>query len=92
MFHALLLETILRGRETVEVGANVVAGTDPDEIVHKTEKMMESNCWWENPFGDGDAAIKIVDVLRRFFLVKIQVFASLENGVRNHENYHSLLV
>lgn len=53
--------------ETVEVGANVVAGTDPDDIVLKTEKMLEISCGWENPFGDGDAAIKIVDVLRRFY-------------------------
>ncbi|MCW3985548.1 MAG: UDP-N-acetylglucosamine 2-epimerase (non-hydrolyzing) [Candidatus Bathyarchaeota archaeon] len=50
--------------ETLEVGANVLAGTDPYEIVDKTKLMLSGNNNWENPFGDGDAAERIVKVLK----------------------------
>ena len=51
--------------ETVEVGANVIAGTKPEEILNKTQLMLDGKRGWDNPFGDGRAAVKIVDVLRR---------------------------
>jgi UDP-N-acetylglucosamine 2-epimerase (non-hydrolysing) len=50
--------------ETLEAGANVLAGTEPSEIV-KMAKLMFNNVYnWENPFGDGKAGIRIVDTLR----------------------------
>jgi len=52
--------------ETVEVGANVIAGVEPEEILSKTQMMSDRKRGWVNPFGDGNAAVKIVDVLRRF--------------------------
>ena len=52
--------------ETVEVGANVIAGVEPGEILSKTQMMSDRKRGWVNPFGDGNAAVKIVDVLRRF--------------------------
>ena len=41
--------------ETVDVGANLIAGTD-ERIIQSTRKMLESSFGWENPYGNGDAA------------------------------------
>lgn len=49
--------------ETVEVGANVVSGTDPDDVIANTSTMRTADRTWENPFGDGTAAEQIVDDL-----------------------------
>ncbi len=52
--------------ETIEVGCNVLAGTDPREIVEKTEFMLEKgDNGWKNPFGDGKAGKRIVQKLRK---------------------------
>jgi UDP-N-acetylglucosamine 2-epimerase (non-hydrolysing) len=51
--------------ETVEVGANVLAGTDPKEILRKTELMLNRKNRWQNPFGDGEAGKKIVQTLKK---------------------------
>jgi UDP-N-acetylglucosamine 2-epimerase (non-hydrolysing) len=46
--------------ETLDVGSNVLAGTDPEEIVEKTAKMLDVKRDWLNPFGDGVAGKRIV--------------------------------
>ena len=46
--------------ETVEVGANIVAGCKPSGIVHSTLRMIERKPNWANPFGRGDASEKVV--------------------------------
>jgi len=51
--------------ETIEVGANVLAGADPDEIVKKTELMLNRKNKWENPYGDGQAGKKIIQILSK---------------------------
>jgi UDP-N-acetylglucosamine 2-epimerase (non-hydrolysing) len=51
--------------ETLDVGANVLAGTDPDEIVDMAKIMVSRDRNWENPFGDGTSSSKIIEVLRR---------------------------
>jgi UDP-N-acetylglucosamine 2-epimerase (non-hydrolysing) len=48
--------------ETVSVGANVLAGTDPEKILKAAVKMLDSSWKWSNPFGDGKAAQRIVDI------------------------------
>ncbi len=48
--------------ETVEVGANIIAGVDPEGILEKTKLMRETRTW-SNPFGDGNSACRIIDVL-----------------------------
>lgn len=53
--------------ETLEVGANMLAGTDQHEIVDKTKLMLSGDNSWENPFGDGEAGGRIVQVLRQKF-------------------------
>lgn len=49
--------------ETVYVGANCVAGHDPAEIVAAATSMRNKAADWEVPFGDGDAAERILDAL-----------------------------
>ncbi|MFX0134626.1 MAG: non-hydrolyzing UDP-N-acetylglucosamine 2-epimerase [Candidatus Hodarchaeota archaeon] len=49
--------------ETLDVGSNVLAGTDPGEIVKKTKSMIEKKACWENPFGDGRAGEKIIKIV-----------------------------
>lgn len=53
--------------ETIDVGANVLAGTYPHEIVGKAKIMLDGSTDWENPFGDGEAANRIVRILRKRF-------------------------
>ena len=50
--------------ETLEVGSNVLAGTNPNRIVECVKLMLGKDDRWENPFGDGKAACKIVKTLR----------------------------
>jgi UDP-N-acetylglucosamine 2-epimerase (non-hydrolysing) len=50
--------------ETLEVGSNVLAGTEPDEIVKKVDFMLNKGRGWPNPFGDGKAGQRIVELLR----------------------------
>ena len=55
--------------ETVDVGANVLAGCDPVAISTCVADMMKKRREWKNPFGNGTAAKKIVDVCERFLKV-----------------------
>ncbi|MFO8051993.1 MAG: UDP-N-acetylglucosamine 2-epimerase (non-hydrolyzing) [Thermoplasmatota archaeon] len=48
--------------ETVDAGSNIIAGTFPDDIVDAGVKMMNREADWENPFGDGCAGRRIVDI------------------------------
>jgi len=49
--------------ESVEVGANQLAGADPDKIVSAAREMRGRRGEWENPFGDGKAGERIIDIL-----------------------------
>jgi UDP-N-acetylglucosamine 2-epimerase (non-hydrolysing) len=49
--------------ETLEAGSNIIVGTDPAKIVAGMAKMLEAGRQWANPFGDGQAARRIVDIL-----------------------------
>ena len=46
--------------ETIEVGSNLLAGTDPQRILGQAKRMMLAKRRWRNPFGDGRAAQRIV--------------------------------
>jgi UDP-N-acetylglucosamine 2-epimerase (non-hydrolysing) len=50
--------------ETVEVGSNVLAGADSDRILDCTRMMLSRENGWVNPFGDGEAGRRTVEVLR----------------------------
>lgn len=51
--------------ETVDVGANIIAGINPREIASSAERMMNIKRKWKNPFGNGKAAEKILEVIRK---------------------------
>ena len=48
--------------ETLKVGSNVLAGTDPDSIVKKTKYMTARKKEWSNPFGDGRSGERIASI------------------------------
>lgn len=49
--------------ETVEVGANIVAGTKPEGIVKSAAEMLGRERSWRNPYGDGKAAERILKTI-----------------------------
>jgi len=49
--------------ETIEVGSNVLAGALPERILECSKAMLGRTNNWENPFGDGKAGKRIVDIL-----------------------------
>ena len=49
--------------ETVDVGANIIAGVDPQSIVNAADIMLDKPRSWKNPFGDGKAGDRIVSIL-----------------------------
>lgn len=50
--------------ETVKVGSNVVAGTQPERIMTCVERMLPVARDWLNPFGDGKSSRCILDIIR----------------------------
>lgn len=52
--------------ETIEVGANALAGTSPDGIASMARRMMRAKRRWRNPFGDGRAAERVVQRSLRY--------------------------
>jgi UDP-N-acetylglucosamine 2-epimerase (non-hydrolysing) len=51
--------------ETIDAGANVLAGTDTENIVQAAGTMMDASRRWDNPFGDGKAAERIVRICKQ---------------------------
>jgi UDP-N-acetylglucosamine 2-epimerase (non-hydrolysing) len=49
--------------ESIDVGANRLAGVGTAEIITSIEEMIEKDGKWENPFGDGTTAKQIIDIL-----------------------------
>lgn len=52
--------------ESVEVGANVVAGTDPDTILAAGLEQLAGTSDWPCPYGDGNAAARTIDVIEEY--------------------------
>lgn len=50
--------------ETIDVGSNILVGTDPSKILNGVSMMLKQSRNWVNPFGDGKAAEKIISALR----------------------------
>jgi UDP-N-acetylglucosamine 2-epimerase (non-hydrolysing) len=48
--------------ETIEVGANILAGASPDKILECARLMLQKEARWSNPFGDGKAGERIVKI------------------------------
>lgn len=49
--------------ETIEVGSNILAGTEPKNILMNVKKMIEKPDNWTNPFGDGMSGKKILNIM-----------------------------
>ncbi|ONI47688.1 UDP-N-acetylglucosamine 2-epimerase, partial [Candidatus Epulonipiscioides saccharophilum] len=49
--------------ETVQVGANIVVGTESKEILRGVNKMIRIKGKWENPFGEGRTAKRVINVI-----------------------------
>lgn len=49
--------------ESIEVGANRLVGADPDRILEGATAMHRAPRTWVNPFGDGHAGERIVDLI-----------------------------
>jgi len=49
--------------ETIDVGLNILAGTNAESIVSKTKEILNRENNWKNPFGDGKAGKRIVEIL-----------------------------
>lgn len=49
--------------ETLEVGSNILAGTDPYKILKCTKQMLKIKNNWEKPFGNGSAGKKIIKII-----------------------------
>ncbi len=49
--------------ETLAVGSNVLAGTEPERILEAARLMMGKSPGWRQPFGDGRAAERILDII-----------------------------
>ena len=50
--------------ETLDVGSNILAGTNAENIVDCVGKMYNKSKIWDNPFGDGNSGKKIIEILR----------------------------
>lgn len=51
--------------ETIEVGSNVLTGTNPIDIVKGAKMMLNKERNWRNPFGDGNAGMKVIEILKK---------------------------
>ncbi|HMB44847.1 MAG TPA: UDP-N-acetylglucosamine 2-epimerase (non-hydrolyzing) [Candidatus Methanoperedens sp.] len=50
--------------ETLDVGSNMLSGTEPEMMTGCVHRMLEKDKGWINPFGDGKAAERIVKMMR----------------------------
>lgn len=65
----LVLRDVTERPEVIECGAGLIVGTDTDRIVSEATRLLTDSAAYdamatvENPFGDGKAAVRIVDAL-----------------------------
>ena len=78
----LVLRETTERPELLEAGGGLLVGTDPRRIVRATARLLQNAAAYErmsaapNPFGDGCASARIVDVLERRFGAGAQPAAS----------------
>ena len=51
--------------ETITAGSNILAGTHPEKMLAATARMIDIPRIWTNPFGDGDASHRVIDVCKK---------------------------
>jgi UDP-N-acetylglucosamine 2-epimerase (non-hydrolysing) len=52
--------------ETLQVGANVLAGHDSGRIRESASTMIRKDKKWNNPFGDGNSGKRILDITKQY--------------------------
>ncbi|MDI6689727.1 MAG: UDP-N-acetylglucosamine 2-epimerase (non-hydrolyzing) [Actinomycetota bacterium] len=50
--------------ETLEVGSNILAGTEPARMLESVDEMLKARRDWEIPFGDGKSGERIVRLIK----------------------------
>lgn len=65
--------------ETLEIGANILAGVVPEKIAAAVKEMLRKKERWQIPFGDGTAAQQIVRVVYEELL-------SMKRGIGEHRS------
>jgi UDP-N-acetylglucosamine 2-epimerase (non-hydrolysing) len=51
--------------ETLDIGCNILAGTNPDKILECTKVMIDKKIRWSESFGKGNASKKIIDIITK---------------------------
>lgn len=49
--------------ETLDVGSNMIAGVQPENVMAAVEEMLSRPREWENPYGDGHASERMIDLM-----------------------------
>jgi UDP-N-acetylglucosamine 2-epimerase (non-hydrolysing) len=49
--------------ETLEIGSNVLAGTDPERVRDAVRRQLDAERNWPNPYGDGTTGERIAELL-----------------------------
>lgn len=52
--------------ETLEIGSNVLAGTDPSRVRAAVRQQLDASREWPNPYGDGHTGERIAGTVDRF--------------------------
>jgi UDP-N-acetylglucosamine 2-epimerase (non-hydrolysing) len=52
--------------ETLEIGSNVLAGTDPKRVRKAVRRQLDATREWPNPYGDGTTGTKIGGIVAAF--------------------------
>jgi UDP-N-acetylglucosamine 2-epimerase len=50
--------------ETIDIGSNILSGTDPVKILEAARVSYAKTKTWANPFGDGKTGLRITKILR----------------------------
>ena len=56
--------------ETIDLKSNILASTDPERVLQSVDIMLNREKDWHNPFGNADAAYKIMDYIYQHLCVK----------------------
>jgi UDP-N-acetylglucosamine 2-epimerase len=51
----------------LQIGANVLAGTDPGRILEAAARQLVAKREWPNPYGDGTTGEQIAGIVSGFF-------------------------
>ncbi len=71
----LVLREVTERPEAVEEGSVILVGTNKQKILHTAYRLLDDTAFYQqmslkkNPYGDGNAAERIIDHIKQYFLV-----------------------